>query len=225
MNEILEAFYKLKDEKQAHFAEKLTKTTISFLGIKIPMIKTFVKHYDISYHDLQQIPLNIYVEQDILYGMFLNKLGKKKDEKYYQTFLTFTAYLDNWMCCDTFVSNTNFQKDDYDKLYELVQSLLTKEKPIQRRCGLVLLKKYFIKVLTFEQIFTLLKKVTYGNYYVDMACAWLLCSVGCYNFTCIYDHLDDIYKLSPFVYNKTIQKMKESYLISNDQKKLISYHK
>ena len=197
MNEILEAFYKLKDEKQAHFAEKLTKTTISFLGIKIPMIKTFVKHY----------------------GMFLNKLGKKKDEKYYQTFLTFTAYLDNWMCCDTFVSNTNFQKDDYDKLYELVQSLLTKEKPIQRRCGLVLLKKYFIKVLTFEQIFTLLKKVTYGNYYVDMACAWLLCSVGCYNFTCIYDHLDDIYKLSPFVYNKTIQKMKESYLISNDQKK------
>lgn len=81
-----EEFYRLSNQSQAAFAKKLTPTNIAFLGIKIPQIKEFVKSHAITYDELYHIKLNQYVEQDILFGLFLNKLGKVKNELYYKTF-------------------------------------------------------------------------------------------------------------------------------------------
>ena len=212
-----EEFYNLANKSQAAFAKKLTPTNIAFLGIKIPRIKEFVKNHQITYDELYIIKLNQYVEQDILFGLFLNKLGKIKNQLYYDTFLYFVKYLDNWMTCDTFVCDTKFKKNDYDQLLSIIQCLLQQE-PIEIRCGLILLKKYFIKELEFDEIFKMIKGIKYGNYYVDMGCAWLLCTMGCYNFEYIYNHLPNILEMSNFVYNKTLQKMRESYLITPEQK-------
>ena len=103
-----EEFYNLEKKSKAAFEKKLTPTNIAFLDIKIPRIKEFVKNHQITYDELYNIKLNQYVEQDILFGLFLNKLGKIKNQLYYDTFLYFVKYLDNWMTCDTFVCDTKF---------------------------------------------------------------------------------------------------------------------
>ncbi len=214
---MLEEFYQLKDETKVAFITKIASTNIPSLGITIPKIKTFVKSHDITYDTLDQIPLNQYIEQDVLYGLFLNKLAKNKDKAYYQHFLAYVKYLDNWITCDTFVSSTKFKLAEYDQLYQIISYLL-KQEGIMTRCGLVLLKKYFIKEKPFDEIFKLIKTIQYGLYYVDMGCAWLLATMACFDFEYIYSHLDEIASMSFFVYKKTIQKMKESYLITPFQK-------
>lgn len=216
-----EEFYRLSNQSQAAFAKKLTPTNIAFLGIKIPQIKEFVKSHAITYDELYHIKLNQYVEQDILFGLFLNKLGKVKNELYYKTFLYFIKYLDNWMTCDTFVCNTQFKKNEYDKLLSIITYIL-QQQPMEVRCGLILLKKYFIKELPFDEIFKMIEKIKYGDYYVDMGCAWLLCTMGCYDFEYIYNHFSHILEMSSFVYKKTIQKMRESYLITSEQKQRLN---
>lgn len=217
---MLKEFYQLQNQKQKEFVSKLTPTTIPFLGIKIPLIKDFVKTHEITYDILDAIKLNEYVEQDILYGLFLNKLGTKKDERYYKYFKNYSKYLDNWCTCDTFVCNTNFKKKDYLKLYVLINELLSGN-DIQIRCALILIKKYLIKEWTFDEIFSIISKIKYGSYYIDMAAAWLICTMACYDFNYIYNNLFKINKLSSFVYKKSIQKMKDSYLITKEQKELL----
>ena len=63
----------------------------------------------------------------VLFGLFLNKLGKVKNELYYKTFLYFVKYLDNWMTCDTFVCNTQFKKNEYDKLLSIITYILQQQ--------------------------------------------------------------------------------------------------
>lgn len=214
---MLEEFYQLKDPKSVAFSKKITPTKIPFLGIKIPLIKTFVKNHDITYDLLDQIPLNQYVEQDVLYGMFLNKLGKIKDEKYYHYLINFTKKLDNWLTCDTFVCNTNFKKNEYQTLLTIIQYLL-KQDDMMVRCGIIFLNKYFVKVLPYEEILSMLKDIQYGNYYIDMGCAWLICTMASYNFDLLYAHLNEIKEMSLSVYQKAISKMKDSYRITSEQK-------
>lgn len=52
----------------------------------------------------------------------------------------------------------------------------------------------------------MIEKIKYGDYYVDMGCAWLLCTMGCYDFEYIYNHFSHILEMSSFVYKKQYKK-------------------
>ena len=100
----IEDFQKLKDDAHKAFVEKLTPGHIPSLGIKIPIIKQFAKLVQPTYEMLEMIPLNEYIEQDILYGFLLNRLGKVKDERYDFCMEKYVASMSNWMTEDTFVT-------------------------------------------------------------------------------------------------------------------------
>lgn len=217
----IEDFQKLKDDAHKAFVEKLTPGHIPSLGIKIPIIKQFAKLVQPTYEMLEMIPLNEYIEQDILYGFLLNRLGKVKDERYDFCMEKYVASMSNWMTVDTFVSNTAFQKNEQEELYKRIQKWLTSKEEFVVRTGVVMIKKYFIQQKDFDELFELISRISYGPYYIDMAVAWLLCSMACLDFTYIYAHLMDIRKWSEFVYKKTIQKMRESYLITQEQKEML----
>lgn len=218
----IEDFQKLKNDAHKAFVEKLTPCGIPSLGIKVPLIKQFAKKIQPTYEMLETIPLNEYIEQDILYGFLLNRLGKVKDNQYDYYMEKYVASMANWMTVDTFVSNTTFQKDEQERLYRYIQKWLKSEKEFVVRTGVVMIKKYFIQQKDFDEIFELLSTISYGPYYIDMAVAWLLCSMACLDFTYIYAHLIDVHKWSEFVYKKAIQKMRESYLITKAQKEMLS---
>lgn len=217
----IEEFQKLKNDTHKVFVEKLTPCAIPSLGIKIPVIKQFIKNIQPTYEILETIPLNEYIEQDILYGFLLNRLGKVKDERYYCYMENYVASMANWMTVDTFVSNTTFKKNELDKLYSYIQKWLESKEEFVVRTAVVMMKKYFITQKHFDEIFELLSPISYGPYYIDMAVAWLLCSMACLDFTYIYTHLLDIQRWSEFVCKKAIQKMRESYLITKEQKEML----
>ena len=68
---------------------------------------------------------------------------------------------------------------------------------------------------------TLFRNVTYGQYYVDMAAAWLLAE-------CLVKYYDKALPLftepvfPKFVHNKAIQKARESYRIPAEVKKYLN---
>lgn len=217
-DKMIEAFKKLQNEKQARFVEKLTPCATPSLGIKIPQIKAYVRTITPSYELLDQIKLNEYIEIDILYGFILNKLGKIKDEKYQKYLSYYFNYINNWMTCDTFIANTKYKEDEMDDLYQMIQELLKTNEEFKVRLGLIFLKKYFIKNTSYDEIYALIAHIQYGKYYVDMGCAWLLCSMACCNFSWFEKNKNNIQTLSPEVYKKTIQKIRDSYLITKEQK-------
>ncbi|MCM1513365.1 MAG: DNA alkylation repair protein [Anaeroplasma bactoclasticum] len=217
----IEEFQKLKNDTHKAFVEKLTPCSIPSLGIKIPVIKQFVKNIQPTYAMLETIPLNEYIEQDILYGFLLNRLGKVKDEQYYCYMENYVESMANWMTVDTFVSNTTFKNNELNILYSYIQKWLKSKEEFVVRTAVVMMKKYFITQKHFDEIFDLLTTISYGPYYIDMAVAWLLCSMACLDFNYIYTHLPDIQKWSEFVCKKAIQKMRESYLITKEQKEML----
>lgn len=219
---MLEDFKKLKDERQVAFVEKLTPCKTPSLGIKIPIIKTYLQSISPSYELLDTIPLNEYIEIDILYGLILIKLGKRKDETYNQYLQLYLDHINNWMTCDTFVSNTKYKESELDDLYQLVKQLIQTRDCFKVRVGLVFLKRYFLKQKNFDEIFHLISTIEYGEYYVDMGCAWLLCTMACMEYEWFSKNIDKIKSLSPFILKKTIQKMRDSYLITKEQKELLS---
>jgi hypothetical protein len=56
-----------------------------------------------------------------------------------------------------------------------------------------------------------------------MVCAWLLCSMACMDFDWFYTHASDIKNLSEVVYKKTVQKIRDSYLITKEQKESLKH--
>ena len=72
-----------------------------------------------------------------------------------------------------------------------------------------------------EEVFATLATITqWGSYYVDMAVAWLVATAmaKCRNATVAYMEGDGRRVLNKFAYNKALQKMRESYRVSAEDK-------
>lgn len=206
------------DEAYKQFSSALIPGVEGILGVRIPEIRKIAKKYANTregFEFLSELPHSCH-DENMLHGIMIGytRAERRMLEK---LILDFIPHVDNWAVCDSFVSSLKkFFKDKKNGL-SLVRKLINTTSAYKIRFALVSLLNYYLDGEYTEEALKLTLSVSNGDYYVKMAQAWLMsvCLVKQYEkaLPILEEKL-----LSPWVHNKSIQKAKESFRISDERK-------
>lgn len=216
--EVKEKLLELADQKYKEFHGGLCPGTENIIGVRVPVLRNYAKELAKKYEIqelLKQID-NEYYEEIMLQGMLIGL--EKEDFKTIQEHIeTFVPKIDNWAVCDVFCAGLKITKKHKREMWELVQKYLKSNKEFELRFAIVMILDFYIEEDYIEKDFKVFDSVSSDAYYVQMAVAWAIsiCLIKFYDKTIRYLKtaiLDD------FTYNKALQKARESYRITEEQK-------
>lgn len=186
------------------------------IGVRTPILKKIAK--DISkgnYREFLRLLGGNYYEEITLYGLIVCNI-KEKDEsvKYLNIY---KERINNWSSCDLFCSSYKIVTLNKDCFWKYINDNISSSNLWVRRMCFVLILSYYIEEDYLEDIFKLCDKYNMEEYYVQMAVAWLIsiCYVKYPSTTTKYIMNN---KLDDFTHNKAIQKIRESYRVSKEDK-------
>jgi len=211
-----------KDEKFADFQAKLIPGVPreKIIGVRTPILRKlagellndseFIENYQDKF--LSELPHN-YFDENVLHGELISRF------KDYKTALIevkkFLPFVDNWAVCDL-LSPKAFKKHKPELFSEIVIWLQSDE-TYTVRFGVNMLMKYFLDEDFELGHLSLVENAKGEDYYVKMVKAWYysVALVKHYDETLEYLEASD---MDVWVYNKALQKARESYRISDEKK-------
>lgn len=209
-----------KKDKDA-WTKNILKTDMNVLALDTKTIKNISKEI-IKGNYLSFLDLMIwdYYENTAINGSLISKI---KDFDIMKRYLDiYSSKADNWATCDLLSFDI---KNNEDKYMNLLNTYIKSDKPFVRRIGIVILFNYVKDKKYINTIFDILNKFTNEeHYYVNMINSWLLCE-------CFIRHRDETIKflennkLNKFTINKGIQKCRESFRVTKEDKDMLLKYK
>ncbi len=217
MTEIQKKLFEMQDLSYRDFHSRLMPETDKekVIGVRTPELRKFAKQLcgtPEAQKFLSQLP-HRYYEEDNLHAFLVeqitdyNEVISKLDE--------FLPLVDNWATCDMMKPKTF--KNHLPKLKEKCFEWIESEHTYTVRFGIVMLMTHYLENEFDISIPKRISQIRSEEYYIKMAVAW-------YFATALSKRYDEIlpfivnHKLDPWTHNKTIQKAKESYRITPEQK-------
>ena len=216
-----EHILKLADEKYKEFHSKLCPNTDNILGVRVPILRNYAKELSKKYttDELLKNIDNQYYEEIMLQGMIIG-LSKEKDFEVIKKYIKdFVPKIDNWAICDVFCAGLKITKKYKEDMWDFIQTYLKSKNEFYLRFAIVMILDFYIEEEYLERNFEIFNNVRSDKYYVQMAIAWAIsiCLIKYYDKTNKYLKSKEC-KLDNFTYNKSLQKARESYRISKEQK-------
>lgn len=219
---IKQDLYNLADKKYQKFHSSLCPGINNIIGIRVPVLRKYakelIKEYSIS-EILNDIDDELY-EEIMLQAMVigLSKDGFEEKKGYIEEFI---PKIDNWAICDVFCAGLKPKKNELSLVWKFIKKYLKSKKEYELRFSIVMMLDYFIIDEYIESVIEEIDKIKVDKYYVQMAIAWCLsiCYIKYPKETMRYlknNNLDD------FTYNKAIQKIRESYRVSKEEKEILN---
>lgn len=208
-----------EDKKFIDFNKKLIFTKYEILGIKVPNMRKIAK--EISKTDiisfLNNVENNTY-EEVMIEGLTISYI--KDVDLCLKYFNKFINKIDNWAICDTCISSMKIVNKNKELFLRQIKKYIKSKDEYVVRVGVVLLLDYYIEDSYIDLVFDMINSINREEYYINMAIAWLVsvCFVKYRNKT--FKYLKDN-KLNKFTYNKSIQKIIESYRVSIEDKDVL----
>ena len=220
-------FQKIRKQLKSESEESIAKLSANLspnidtkliIGIRIPKLRTIAKQ--IAKDDWQKYleeanKNDQYFEEKILEGLVIGYCKLDFDEKS-KLIKGFISKIDSWAINDTFCPT--IKTKDLSKLWEFILPYLKSENEFEVRFAVIMMLDNFIIDEYVDKVITLLDNVNNEGYYAKMAVAWTLAEVGIKYNDKAMKYLKGKTNLDKFTYNKTLQKMRESYRISDKQK-------
>lgn len=220
LTDVLRELNELADEPYRIFQSRLLPGTENILGVRIPKLwklaRRLVKEEGSGY--LERASDGTY-EEIMLQGMVIGLL-KEDVGQMLKRLPSFLAKANNWAHCDIVCSGLKKVKEDRESVLAFLKPYITSENEFEARFAVVLLLNYYIDGVYIDTTLNLLQQAVHPGYYVKMAVAWAL-SV-CYvqfpekTLRCMKEG-----NFEDFTYNKTLQKITESYRVSKEEKAFI----
>ena len=207
----------LADEDYRIFHSKLVPGTENILGVRVPELRKLAKKLvkEDSREYFEAAP-DMYYEEDMLRG-FMVGYGRMDIEERLDKVREFLPSIHNWAVCDCFCSTLKFTEKNREKVWEFLQPYFLSDKTYELRFASVMALDYYVLPEYAPAVFRYFDEMKSGDYYVQMAVAW---AVSVY-----YVHLPEMTEaymrenlLDDFTYNKSIQKICESYRVDKETK-------
>lgn len=208
--------YTLQDKKYLIFHSNLVKEK-NIIGIRIPLLRKIA--LEISKGDYKSFIKNNKhdtYEETMIHGLVLGYI-KEPFKDVLDKLKVFIPYNDNWAVNDTVCSNLKVFKNNLDEGFIFINELLDTNSSWSVRFALVLLLDYYINDKYIDKLFNIIDNIDTNEYYVMMANAWLIS-------VCFIKYPDKTMKyllnnnLDKTTFNKSIDKICDSYRVSNDIK-------
>lgn len=209
---------KLADAKYKEFHSALCPNTDNIMGVRVPVLRSYAKEFYKSQDWREYLKVKPkYYEETMLQGMLIGFDTKENIEVVQEYVTQFIPKIDNWAICDTFVAGLKITKKYPKEMWQFIQTYLKSNKEFELRFGIVMLLDYYITEEYIDKVIEILDKIKHDGYYVKMAVAWAIsiCYIKYPKKTYQYllkDNLDN------FTHNKAIQKARESYRVSKEDK-------
>lgn len=221
--DILDELKKLKDEENAKLVLKLCKEENSkqVLGIRIPKLRLLAKKL-LKEWDSNELLNNVqgehyYLEETILEGLIIGYSKIALDKKLV-LIKNFIPKITNWLICDTFCPTIKIKKNELKTFWNFLKPYLHSKKEFYVRFGIVMLLDNYVIDDYVDKVIIALDKTRCEKYYASMAKAWTLAEIGIKYQDKLMSYLEGENHLDTFTYNKTLQKMLESYRINDELK-------
>lgn len=131
----------------------------------------------------------------------------------------FLPYVDNWATCDQ-LSPKVFRKHRAE-LLPRIRRWISSEKTYTIRFGIGMLMQHFLDEDFDPACPELVASVRSEEYYVNMMIAWYFATALAKQYDAVLPYLQER-RLSPWTHNKTIQKARESFRITKEQKEYLN---
>ena len=205
---------RLADEKYKAFGEKITKTEKKTYGVRTPALRALGKRIKREYPTFADDAFargELSHEEMLLIGMQLGRDAERNIRLLSRLF----SLADSWAQIDQAVSAFPWMKDKRELMRRFGRLKTGGE--FEKRAYLVLLMTNCVTEEYLPLVIDGLKTVPLGEYYTDMAAAWLICDV-CVKF---YSHglaMLALPELSEFVRLKAASKCRDSFRLTKEQK-------
>lgn len=219
---LINDLYQLKSgDDFIKFQERIINTNLKIIGVKVPNLRKLAQEY---YKSGKSIEFNKetdkYFEAVLLEGLLISF---EKDRQILKVKLeSFFKKMDNWAVVDMVSSSLlAFKKEVNEDDFAYFKSLLKSNHAFTVRFGVVCLFKFFSKTNCNDKVLNALEDVVCGEYYVDMAIAWLISELivkNTQNAIKIMKKVKLINNFNRFIVNKSVQKVCDSYRISEEIK-------
>ena len=219
MNNIKKKLIELQNEEYKKFNQKLCPdTNLKMLGIKIPVLRTIAKEIvKDNPEEYLKNARNEYFEEVVLEGLVIAYMKMPIEEKL-ELIKGFIPKIDSWAINDTFCPTLKIKEEEKDLVWNFIEPYLKSEKEFEVRFAVIMMLDYYITEEYIDRVIKKLDKVKNEGYYAKMAVAWTLAEIGIKYNEKAMSYLKGQNSLDKFTYNKTLQKMRESYRISDVQK-------
>lgn len=209
------------DAKYKAFNDSLVPGIRPSYGIPVPQLRTLAK--ELARGDWQgylACAEDTTNEERMLQG-FVIGYAKCDFSLFLQHLSRFIPKIDNWAVCDTVAATLKQVKKSLPEFLDFLQPYLSSSEEFKLRFAVVMLMDYYITPAYIETVLETLCRVSHSGYYVKMAVAWAfsVCFVKFRNQTLPYLRENRI--SDDFTHNKALQKICESYRVSDDDKQLM----
>ena len=212
------------DLKYKEFTKNLCDTSYHTLGVRLPILRSISKEVALSKEFLandkeeyMKIQKNDTFEEVMIKGFLIEYVKEFEFDKKLKLFENFIPYIDNWSVCDSVITTLKFIKKDRKKVWKFLDKYFKSEKEFYLRAAIVVSMDYFIVDEYIDLVLDKYKEIVLKDYYVKMALAWSLSMIYINYKEKVLDFLNSN-NLDNFTHNKSIQKMIESYKVSEEDK-------
>ena len=217
---ITDKLFELQDKEYGEFQAKLTPgiDKSQIIGVRVPAVRKLAKEYikdEEAQEFLNTLP-HEYYDENMLHGLLISEI--KDYENCIELIDKFLPYVDNWAVCDI-MSPKAFKKNK-DKLIIKIKEWMKSKHTYTCRFGVEMLMSHFLDEDFKEEYLEMVSKIHSEEYYVQMVIAWLFATALAKQWDATIPYIEN-QKLDKWIHNKTIQKARESYRITDEQKEYL----
>lgn len=223
MQQILDTLMEAAESDYADFTAKLAPTIKreDTIGVRVPIIRkkaSQIVKIDGWDSFLDELP-HRYHEENMLHAILISKYIKDYD-RCIELLDNFLPYVDNWSVCDT-IRPVIFTNDKYsESTLDNIKRWVNSEHDFTKRFGVEMLMMYYLDDRFTPDISEIPSRIISEEYYVNMMLAWYYATALAKQYEDTICYLTEN-RLPVWVHNKTIQKARESYRISDDKKEML----
>ncbi len=210
----------LSEPEYAKFNKKLCPDTKKqVLGIRIPKLRVLAKEI-LKEEDwrnfIENADINCF-EETILKGLVIaySKIDLKEKLILVKEFI---PNMDSWAITDTFCPTLKIKPKELEEIWNFILPYTKSKKEFETRFSIIMMLDYYIKEEYVDKVIKAIDEIENDAYYVQMAKAWVIAEIGIKFNEKAMRYLKGENKLDKFTYNKALQKMIESYRISDETK-------
>ena len=205
--------------KLAQIKKELKNIKRTKFGISIPELRKFARQIAKSDYDE-------YLKNDD-YSSFELKLlhaftiGYVKDDintllKYFEDFI---PYVDDWSVNDSLCQNFRIARKYPQIVWDFLMKYKNSKNEFESRIVSVVLLSHYLNDEYIDKIIDILDSLNTDDYYSQMGVAWAIATImGKYPEKCMNYLKSDNCNLDKITYNKALQKIRESFRVSDSIK-------
>lgn len=215
---VTEQLFALQDREYADFQSKLTPGIAreQFIGVRVPQLRQLAKQIKNQAQPfLSDLP-HRYYDENMLHGMLISEIRDFDD--CLAALEAFLPFVDNWAVCDTM--SPKVLSKNREVLLRKLRLWTSSDHTYTCRFGILCLMRYFLDDGFQPEYLQIPASIQSEEYYVNMMISWFFATALAKQWNAAIPYLEQR-RLPNWVQRKTIQKARESYRISSEQKEYL----